>query len=180
MRVGLAPAAESLHSPQARSGSLDFPIPGRCHSHQRSQKGGRRPADLSDGCVISRLIRCRYSAEPGDLPHELRRCATHVVPGGRRVNIEQGLDITAHSNTSPSLTHSDKPTLVRQGNHVRAVRSDVTAPGRAVSTMSARYDSLDEILVCLVFVHGMDNKQGHREVRGVLYPMCATRAGRTN
>ena len=77
------------------------------------------------------LVRLRGLGEAADLPHELQRRGAHLAVGDRRLEIEQGLDVSAHAASLAQCYPSGmsirpvkrlikaKPTLEGAGVHLR-------------------------------------------------------------
>src|SRR5215203_3180166 len=67
-------------------------------------QGGDEPLrglrHLVDGALERGLVRARGTRRPAQLAHELQRRGADLVVGGRRLEVRQRLDVTAHGPVS--------------------------------------------------------------------------------
>src|SRR5437667_8548185 len=90
-------ASEPLRSSGAGACGLDFAIARLCVGHQRFQEIPRYCCDLFDGVIERRLVDLRRLVEPRELSHELDRRSLDLLLSRGRVEVEQRLDVPAHS-----------------------------------------------------------------------------------
>jgi MutS-like protein len=74
-----------------------FAISRRSIGLERAEKMDRDSGNVIDGSQEQGFVRLRRLVEPGDLAHVLQRRGPRLLLGHRRIEVEQGLDVPAHS-----------------------------------------------------------------------------------
>src|SRR6185312_16553444 len=80
---------------------LDLAVARRAVGDQRAEKGMGGLGDLFDRPLEGLFVRLGRLGEAADLPHELEGGVTDLAVGDGRLEVEEGLDVSAHGG-SPS------------------------------------------------------------------------------
>jgi hypothetical protein len=94
--MGHAARAESSHNPGPRAFAFDLSITGLRGGHQGAQQSPGNRGDLVYSVVESMLVDLRGLLESRKFPHELQRGTANLNVGRRWLEIEKGLDASAH------------------------------------------------------------------------------------
>lgn len=88
---------KSFRRPRSRLGGFFFAVPRWRGCLERAQQAGGRCGNFIDGAHESSFVGFRRFVEPADLSYELQRRCTDLVIGNRRLEVEEHLDVSAHS-----------------------------------------------------------------------------------
>src|SRR5208282_940641 len=103
-------SAESFCGASSRLGGLFFAILRWRGRVQGMEKTSRDTGDFVNCRQERGFIGLRRFVKTGDFPHELERSRSHLLVGDRRIEVEKGFNIPAHTveppvATSTSLQH---------------------------------------------------------------------------
>src|SRR5260221_5173278 len=122
--VRLGSTAETRRRPRLRLGSFFFAVLGRGGGFKGSRQALRGRSHFFDGGQKRRLVGFGRLSEPTDLSDKLQRRSTNLIVRNRRIEIEQGSDVSAHLvsllKLSPrAIIHDRTPGLRSSGGAAR-------------------------------------------------------------
>src|SRR5579859_4714028 len=95
-RSGGRTHAEALSCADLGLLGLGVPVTRRGLGFEQGQELATRHEDLLDRCVENSFVGLRWGVETRELAYELQGCGANFLVRRRRVEIEQGLDVSAH------------------------------------------------------------------------------------
>src|SRR5882672_2337226 len=98
-RPGSRACAEPGCRPGARACGFDVAVARVGRRHQRVDEDPRRRRNVRDGTLERGLVRLRRHVEAAELADELQRGIAYFDFRGRRLEVEEGLDVSAHGST---------------------------------------------------------------------------------
>jgi hypothetical protein len=98
--IGLALSALYMDGYILRGRLIDLAFARLGAGYERIEQSSCRQSHLIDGTIKRSLVRARRLVETRKFSHKLKRSIPYLFVGGRRVKIEEGLDVSTHNVSS--------------------------------------------------------------------------------